>query len=66
MQTETTFWSGARHRLTSMAAVLVMGTAATAAQAETVQVALGDVLSVETLAFAIALERAKDRASSTR
>jgi NitT/TauT family transport system substrate-binding protein len=42
------------------AAVLLLGAAAQAS-AETVQVALGDVLSVETLAFAIALDRAKDR-----
>ena len=36
-------------------------TAASPASADTVKVALGDVPSVETLAFAIAMERAKDR-----
>jgi len=43
---------------------LLAGTAALtppASAAETVRVALGDVVSVETLAFLIALERAKDR-----
>jgi NitT/TauT family transport system substrate-binding protein len=50
----------------SMALALCVGAAAltgfTAAQAaEKVRVALGDVVSVETLAFLVALERAKDR-----
>lgn len=51
-------WSGA---LTTMAAIALMGIAATTARAETVRVALGDVVSVETLAFIVGLERAKDR-----
>jgi NitT/TauT family transport system substrate-binding protein len=43
-----------------VAAGLMFGTAAAEAQG-TVRVALGDVVSVETLAFLIALERAKER-----
>jgi len=39
---------------------LITGVTATTA-AEKVRVALGDVVSVETLAFIVALERAKDR-----
>ena len=44
----------------AVAAALLMTTAAAQAQ-EKVRVALGDVVSVETLAFVIALERAKER-----
>ena len=45
------------------AACMLAATFASAASAQddTVQVALGDVVSVETLAFVVALERAKDR-----
>ena len=43
------------------AASLMLTLAATADAAEKVRVALGDVVSEETLAFMIALERAKDR-----
>ena len=45
------------------AAILVVTALAVpgTARAETVRVALGDVVSVETLAFVVALERAKDR-----
>ncbi len=42
-------------------ALLALGLAQPATAADTVQVALGDVLSVETLAFAVAMERAKAR-----
>lgn len=56
-------WS---HRLRSLAVTLAMtlavsGVVATAQAAEKVRVAMGDVVSVETLAFIIALERAKER-----
>lgn len=44
----------------ALAAGLALGASAASAQ-ETVRVALGDVVSVETLAFLVALERAKDR-----
>jgi NitT/TauT family transport system substrate-binding protein len=44
----------------AVAAALLMTTAAVQAQ-EKVRVALGDVVSVETLAFVIALERAKEK-----
>jgi NitT/TauT family transport system substrate-binding protein len=43
------------------AAVVALGLAPAMAAAEPVRVALGDVVSVETLAFLVALERAKDR-----
>ncbi len=43
------------------AAGLLLSLATAAAAAEKVRVALGDVVSVETLAFVVALERAKDR-----
>jgi NitT/TauT family transport system substrate-binding protein len=43
-----------------VAAALALGAATVSAQ-ETVRVALGDVVSEETLAFIVALERAKDR-----
>ncbi|QIG52474.1 ABC transporter substrate-binding protein [Nordella sp. HKS 07] len=43
------------------AAGLMLSLATAAAAAEKVRVALGDVVSVETLAFVVALERAKDR-----
>jgi NitT/TauT family transport system substrate-binding protein len=42
-------------------AVLALAVLPKLAAAETVQIALGDVLSVETLAFAVAMERAKER-----
>ncbi|GAB4167182.1 MAG: ABC transporter substrate-binding protein [Thalassobaculales bacterium] len=45
----------------TLAAVTLCAGFAAGAQAQTVQVALGDVLSLESLAFAIALERAKDK-----
>lgn len=47
-------------RLLSAAAILLAGTA-TAGAAEPVRVALGDVVSVETLPVVIALERARER-----
>ena len=43
------------------AAVLALGLAPAIASAAPVRVALGDVVSVETLSFLVALERAKDR-----
>jgi len=43
------------------AAGLMLSLATVATAAEKVRVALGDVVSVETLAFVVALERAKDR-----
>lgn len=42
-------------------ATLALGASLAAAQDDTIQVALGDVVSEETLAFIIALERAKER-----
>jgi NitT/TauT family transport system substrate-binding protein len=56
--TETRGWSV---RLAAVTAVALIGIAATAVRADTLRVALGDVVSVETLAFIIGLERAKDR-----
>jgi len=44
-----------------MIAAAAFAAPAANAQDDTVQVALGDVVSVETLAFVVALERAKDR-----
>ena len=43
-------WSG---RVAAMVVVALIGFGATAARAETVRVALGDVVSVETLAFIV-------------
>jgi NitT/TauT family transport system substrate-binding protein len=57
-----TIFSGFKGRLAGCALATAMMFAATAAAAqETVRVALGDVVSVETLSFLIALERAKER-----
>ena len=53
-----------RHSIAAAAVAGLMGSALLAppaAAAEKVRVALGDVVSVETLAFLVALERAKDR-----
>ncbi|MEZ5903834.1 MAG: ABC transporter substrate-binding protein [Geminicoccaceae bacterium] len=50
-----------RRGLALASALAVSVAASGAALAETVRVALGDVLSVETLAVAVALERARDR-----
>ena len=51
-----------RRRGLALAGVLALGIAASgAALAEKVRVALGDVVSVETLAVVVALERARDR-----
>ena len=44
-----------------LTAALALGGSVAAAQEKTVRVALGDVVSEETLAFIVALERAKDR-----
>src|SRR3712207_6606005 len=44
-----------------VAATLSLGASLAGAQESTVRVALGDVVSEETLAFIVALERAKDR-----
>jgi len=44
-----------------VAATLALGASLAAAQDDIIQVALGDVVSEETLAFIIALERAKER-----
>ena len=60
MLSETASTTAPRRWLAGVGLAFAM-TAASAASADTVQVALGDVLSVETLAFAIAMERAKDR-----
>jgi NitT/TauT family transport system substrate-binding protein len=56
------FHSGIRRGLSAgfLAAALVIGAQAASAQ-EKVRVALGDVVSEETLAFIVALERAKER-----
>ena len=45
----------------ALAAAAFLSFAVAASAAEKVRVALGDVVSVETLAFVIALERAKER-----
>ena len=47
--------------LTALAALVLLTAASGPAAAQTVRVALGDVISVETLALQIAFERAKDR-----
>src|ERR1700742_1500294 len=48
--------------LTTVATAALWGAVSSSAQAaEKVRVAMGDVMSVETLAFVIALERAKER-----
>lgn len=48
-------------RCAAVVALAVTVAAPGLARAETISVALGDVVSVETLAFVVALERAKDR-----
>ena len=45
----------------ALAAAAFLSFAVAASAAEKVRVALGDVVSVETLAFVVALERAKER-----
>ncbi len=47
--------------LTAAACFMFTLALATAQAADKVRVALGDVVSVETLAFVVAMERAKDR-----
>ncbi|MEJ1160113.1 ABC transporter substrate-binding protein [Prosthecomicrobium sp. N25] len=56
----TLFQSIRAAAMAALVAVLPLGSAATA-QTTKVQVALGDTISVETLAYLIALERAKER-----
>ena len=53
--------TGKLGRCAAVVALAVMLTAPGLARAETIRIALGDVVSVETLAFVVALERAKDR-----
>ncbi|MGE0213638.1 MAG: ABC transporter substrate-binding protein [Parvibaculaceae bacterium] len=57
-----TIWTKPLRACAAAAVALSLGmAAATAEAAEKVRVALGDVVSVETLAFVVALERAKER-----
>lgn len=57
---QPTCWLSKLSKIALVAGVIGI-TAVAQARAETVRVALGDVVSVETLAFIVALERAKDR-----
>ena len=54
-------WKVGRSVALALTALLALAVATTAQAADKVRVALGDVVSVETLAMVIALERAKER-----